>query len=95
MTAFGGILVTKSRCNSLCACTSCRRSRFGVRWSLAGDPGCAQRGDVRFATMPTKDLLTEVCTRRLDGLTKFSRDEMRLAGYPDSMPEIDVCAGVE
>jgi len=51
--------------------------------------------DVRVATMPTKDLLTEVCTRRLSGLTKFSRDEMRLAGYPDSMLEIDVCAGVE
>ena len=36
--------ITKSRCNSLCPCTSCRRSRFGVRWSPAGDPGCAQRG---------------------------------------------------
>ena len=51
--------------------------------------------DVRFATMLTKDLVAEACARRLRGLTKLTRDEMRLAGYPDSMPEIDVCAGIE
>ena len=51
--------------------------------------------DVRFATMPTNDLVAEACTRRLRGLTKLTRDEMHLAGYLDSMPEIDVCAGVE
>jgi hypothetical protein len=45
--------------------------------------------------MPTKDLVAEACTRRLRGLTKLTRDEMRLAGYPDSKPEIDVCAGVQ
>jgi hypothetical protein len=33
-----------------------------------------------------------VCARRLLGLTKLSRDEMRLAGYADETPEIDVCA---
>ena len=32
--------------------------------------------------------------RELRGLTKLSRDEMRLAGYPDTTPEIDVCAGI-
>jgi hypothetical protein len=41
--------------------------------------------------MTTKGLLAEVCAR-LAGLTKLTRDEMRLAGYPDSTPEIDVCA---
>jgi WD40 repeat protein len=46
--------------------------------------------DAHLQTMPVKDLLAEACAR-LDGLTKFTRDEMRLAGYPDSMPEIDVC----
>jgi hypothetical protein len=51
--------------------------------------------DVHFATMSTKDLITEACTRRLRSLTKMTRDEMRLAGYPDGMPEIDICAGVE
>jgi WD40 repeat protein len=37
-----------------------------------------------------KDLLAEACTR-LTSLTKLTRDEMRLAGYPDSQPQIDVC----
>jgi hypothetical protein len=41
--------------------------------------------------MPVKDLLGEACAR-LAGLTELTRDEMRLAGYPDSMREIDVCA---
>jgi hypothetical protein len=45
--------------------------------------------------MATKDLLVEVCERRLRGFTELSRDEMRLAGYPDSMPNIDPCAGRE
>ena len=40
--------------------------------------------------MSVKDLLVEVCAR-LAGVTKLTREEMRLAGYPDSMPEIDVC----
>ena len=51
--------------------------------------------DVSFATMSTKKLVAEVCTRRLHGATKLSRDEMRLAGYPDTTPEIDICAGME
>jgi hypothetical protein len=45
--------------------------------------------------MPTNDLVVEVCTRRMRGFTNLNRDEMRLAGYPDDTPEIDVCAGVE
>jgi hypothetical protein len=40
--------------------------------------------------MPVQDLLAEACAR-LTGLTKLTREEMRLAGYPESMPEIDVC----
>jgi WD40 repeat protein len=51
--------------------------------------------DSYFASSSTKELVIEVCTRRLRGLTKLSRDEMRLAGYPDTMPEIDVCAGID
>jgi len=42
-------------------------------------------------TMPVKGLLVEACAR-LAGVTKLTPEEMRLAGYPDSMPEIDVCA---
>jgi len=42
--------------------------------------------------MPVRHLLTEVCDR-LVGLpeTRLTREEMRLAAYPDDMPEIDVC----
>ena len=32
---------------------------------------------------------------RLRGLTELSRDEMRLAGYPNGMAPIDVCTGAE
>ena len=40
--------------------------------------------------MPLKDLLGQACAR-LAGVTKLTRDEMRLANYPDRIPEIDVC----
>src|SRR5262249_512150 len=46
--------------------------------------------DVQLQTMSLKDLLAEACLH-LAGLTKLTREEMRLAGYPESMPEIDVC----
>jgi hypothetical protein len=45
--------------------------------------------------MSVKDLVVEVCTRRLHGLTNLNRVEMRLSGYPDTAPEINVCAGIE
>jgi WD40 repeat protein len=50
--------------------------------------------DVHTATMSVRDLLTEVCTRRLRGMTRLGRDEMRLIGHPDTLPEIDVCDGI-
>jgi WD40 repeat protein/energy-coupling factor transporter ATP-binding protein EcfA2 len=46
--------------------------------------------DVHFQTMPVKDLLVEACGR-MTGFTELTREEMRLASYPDSMPRIDVC----
>jgi WD40 repeat protein len=51
--------------------------------------------DAHFATMSAKYLVIEVCTRRLRGFSELSRDEMRLAGYPDSTPNIDPCAGIK
>jgi WD40 repeat protein len=57
--------------------------------------GTVQVWDARFATMHTKELAAEACMRRLRGLTKLTRDEMRLAGYSDKSPEIDVCVGLE
>jgi hypothetical protein len=36
--------------------------------------------------MSVKDLLAEACLH-LAGVTKLTREDMRLAGYPDSMSE--------
>jgi WD40 repeat protein len=41
--------------------------------------------------LSVKDLLAEACVRlAASQRTRLTRDEMRLAGYPDSMSEIDV-----
>jgi hypothetical protein len=45
--------------------------------------------NVQFATMPTRALIIEV-SNRLSGVSKLSREEMRLIGYLDNVPEIDV-----
>jgi hypothetical protein len=44
--------------------------------------------------MSINDLVTEACLRRLRGVTTLTRDEMRLAGYADEVPAIDVCDGM-
>ena len=61
----------------------------GSRIVTASEDNTARIWDVRLATALGK-LLSEACLR-LAGVTKFTREDMRLAGYPDSMPEIDVC----
>jgi hypothetical protein len=45
--------------------------------------------------MSIRGLLVETCARLLAGLSKLSRDDMRLLGYTDATPEIDVCEGVK
>jgi WD40 repeat protein len=67
-------------------------SSDGLRILTASYDKTARIWDARFAVMSTMDLLTEACTRRLGRLSKLTRDEMRLAGYPDSKPQIDACA---
>jgi dipeptidyl aminopeptidase/acylaminoacyl peptidase len=62
----------------------------GSRIVTASNDKTARIWDVHLQTMSLKDLLTEVCAR-LAGMAKLTREEMRLAGYPDSVPEIDVC----
>jgi WD40 repeat protein len=62
----------------------------GSRIVTASLDNTARIWDVRLETMPPKGLLEEACARL--GETKLTRDEMRLAGYPESMLEIDVCA---
>jgi WD40 repeat protein len=67
----------------------------GSRIVTASSDKTARIWDVHTATMSSKGLVLEVCLRPLRGLTMLSRDEMRLAGYADDVPEIDVCAGIE
>jgi WD40 repeat protein len=67
----------------------------GARIVTASEDKTARIWDVHFATISAEDLVAEVCVRRMRGLTTLTRDEMRLAGYADDVPAIDVCAGVE
>jgi len=62
----------------------------GTRIVTASGDNTARTWDARHQTMPAIELLMETCARLL-GLRRLTRDEMRLAGYPDSRPEIDVC----
>jgi hypothetical protein len=62
----------------------------GSRIVTASEDKTASIWDARVLTMLAQDLLAEACTR-LAGETILTRDEMRLAGYPESTPEIDVC----
>jgi WD40 repeat protein len=67
----------------------------GARIITASVDKTARIWDARFPKMSTTELLAEVCKRRLRALGTLTRDEMRLAGYSDDTPEIDVCSGVE
>jgi WD40 repeat protein len=62
----------------------------GSRIVTASLDKTARIWDSHLQTMSVKDLLVEACAH-LAGVTKLTRDEMRLIGYPDSMPQIDVC----
>ena len=67
----------------------------GSRIVTASQDQTVRIWDCRLSTMSAEDLLADTCRRRLRGITKLTRDEMRLAGYPDDSPEIDVCVGME
>lgn len=69
-------------------------SADGSRIVTASGDNTARIWDVHLETMSVKDLLTEACAR-LAGFTKLTSEEMRLAGYPDSIHEIDVCQKTE
>jgi WD40 repeat protein len=62
----------------------------GSRIVTASDDKTARIWNVYLQTTSVKDLFAEVC-RRMSGLTKLTRDEMRLASYRDDVDEIDVC----
>jgi WD40 repeat protein len=65
----------------------------GSRIVTASEDKTARIWDVRLETMTTKELLGVACMRLAD-FSRLTRDEMRLAGYPDDTPEIDVCQGL-
>ena len=62
----------------------------GSRIVTASDDKTARIWDAHFQTMVAKDLLAQACTL-LGGVTKLTREERRVAGYPDSVDEIDEC----
>jgi WD40 repeat protein len=62
----------------------------GSRIVTASDDKTARIWDAQLQAMSVKHLLEEACVH-LAGVTKLTREEMRLAGYPDSMPGIDIC----
>src|SRR5215831_2935660 len=82
-----GIAVLRGHASTV---TSAAFSPDGSRIVTASDDQTARIWDAHLQTMGVKDLLAEACVR-LAGVTKLTREEMRLAGYPDSMSEIDVC----
>jgi hypothetical protein len=45
--------------------------------------------------MSMQTLIEEACARRLGGMTKLSRDKMRLSGYPGTMSKIDIAEGLD
>jgi WD40 repeat protein len=72
------------------AVVSAAFSPDGLRIVTASEDTTARVWDTHLQALSVKDLLAEACVR-LAAMPKLTRDEMRLAGYPDSMPEIDVC----
>jgi WD40 repeat protein len=64
----------------------------GTRVVTASRDRTARIWDVHFTGMAVQDLLVEVCTKLLPGLSTLTREEMRLAGYADKVAPIDVCA---
>ena len=66
----------------------------GTEIVTADENGSALVWDAKVPERPPQDLIAESCASRLGSLTKLTRDEMQLAGFPDSAPRIDVCAGI-
>jgi WD40 repeat protein len=67
----------------------------GARVVTASQDKTARIWDAHFADMSTNNLLVETCAHHLAGLSKLNRDDMRLLGYSNDQPEIDVCEGVQ
>jgi|HubBroStandDraft_6_1064221.scaffolds.fasta_scaffold83325_3 WD40 repeat protein len=66
----------------------------GTRIVTASNDTTARIWDVDIATMSAKVLVAETCAHRLRGISKLSRDDMRLLEYSDATLQIDVCEGI-
>jgi WD40 repeat protein len=65
----------------------------GSRIVTASADKTARIWDVSLEMMTAKVMLAEAaCANFLHGISKLTPEEMRLAGYPDSTEEIDVCS---
>ena len=62
----------------------------GSRIVIASLDETARIWDAHLQTMGMKALLAEACVR-LAGVTKLTREEIRLADYPASLSEINIC----
>jgi WD40 repeat protein len=62
----------------------------GLRIVTASYDKTARIWDAHLQTMSARLLPAEACAR-LSGLAKLTRDEMDLASYLGTIPEIDVC----
>jgi hypothetical protein len=58
---------------------------------VASEDKTARIWDAPIATMTTKELMAQACLQ-IHGLSKLTRDEMRLVGYAEDVTAIDVCA---
>jgi WD40 repeat protein len=65
----------------------------GSRIVVASEDRTARIWDAPVATMSTREFIADACVQ-LRGLSKLTRDEMRLVGYADDAAEIDVCSGI-
>src|SRR5262249_57087063 len=62
----------------------------GSRVVTASADKTARVWDARLYMLSPRDLLASVC-QRFASVSKLTREEMRLANYPDSVAPIDVC----
>lgn len=50
--------------------------------------------NIATAVVSGQDLVHKLCASALPGVTRLTRNEMRLIGYSDEEPQIDACTGV-
>ncbi len=67
----------------------------GSRIVTASRDKTARIWNGRPSVITVPDLVVDACQRLLGRLSKLTRDDMELAGFPDSMPLIDICVGVD